>query len=86
MTRQPVNRATWRPVADPDACDHAERAIYLEALPGWIVRRCRACGAELAPVEARCVRVLAIGRRCMAPGRYGGLCRAHAPRILEAFR
>jgi len=59
-------------------CSHPAPAYYGETAPGVVTRSCRRCGLALASPEPRCSAwVRDSSRRCFAPGRYGGRCRAH---------
>jgi hypothetical protein len=78
--RQAGNRAEWRPIRDPEHCTH-HSGMYRLVDPGAVERVCRFCGRPDGPVEPRCLALIADGsRRCMAPGRQDGLCRAHRGR------
>jgi len=76
--RQLTGRYAWRPIRDPEVCGHGH-GIYLPAGDvDHVARYCRYCGRPFADPEPRCTALIADGsRRCWAPGRHDGLCRAH---------
>lgn len=79
--RQLAARDRWQPVRPGAECSHPA-GMYCLVDVNQVQRICRSCGRPFADPEPRCASVIRDGsRRCLSPGRQGGLCRVHRLRL-----